>query len=277
MDRDALADFLTRKRAGLTPDDVGLPVGARRRTPGLRREEVAQMAHMSTDFYTRLEQRRGSRPSAQTVAALARALRLNPYERAHLYQLAGHNAPPLAYRTDHPSPGLVRIMDLLDTPAQITSDIGVTLRQNRLAQLLVGESTHYTGLDRSLIYRWFTSSEARELHPEDEHDLHSHGFVSMLRTAHSRATHDPEVRELLDSLLAQSQEFRALWELHEVGARHGTIKRFIHPVIGTLTLDCQILTAENLTEKLIVFAPLPGSDDGEKLKLLSVVGTQTFA
>src|SRR4051812_1041963 len=114
MDQDGLADFLRRRRAPLTPDDVGLPPGQRRRTSGLRREEVAGLAHMSTDFYTRLEQRRGTRPSEATVAALARALRLTPDERDHLYRLAGHTAPPRAYRTDHPSPALLRILGQLD-------------------------------------------------------------------------------------------------------------------------------------------------------------------
>ena len=128
MDRDELADFLRRRREALQPDDVGLHAGARRRTRGLRREEVAGLAHMSTDFYARLEQRRGSRPSEQTTAALARALRLTQDERDHLFALAGHTAPPRAFRTDHPSPGLLRVLDRIDSPAQIVSDLGMTLR-----------------------------------------------------------------------------------------------------------------------------------------------------
>src|SRR3954468_22287899 len=104
MDRDGLADFLRRRRAALQPDDVGLGQGRRRRTPGLRREEVAGLAHMSTDFYARLEQRRGSRPSEATVGALARALRLTEAERDHLFRLAGHAAPPRGFRSDHVTP-----------------------------------------------------------------------------------------------------------------------------------------------------------------------------
>src|ERR1700733_8484386 len=150
MDRTELADFLRRRREGLQPDEVGLAAGTRRRTSGLRREEVAALAHMSTDFYARLEQRRGSRPSAQTVAALARALRLSQDERDHLFALAGHTPPPRAFRTDHASPGLLRVLDRLDTPAQISSDLGVTLSQNQLAEALVGVQTDYTGLQRSM-------------------------------------------------------------------------------------------------------------------------------
>jgi transcriptional regulator with XRE-family HTH domain len=138
MDRDGLADFLRRRREALLPGDVGLSAGSRRRTRGLRREEVAGLAHMSTDSYARLEQRRASRPSEQTTAALARALRLTPAERDHLFPLAGHTAPPRAFRTDHPSPGLLRVLDRIDTPAQIVSDLGVTLSQNQLAEALVG-------------------------------------------------------------------------------------------------------------------------------------------
>jgi transcriptional regulator with XRE-family HTH domain len=277
MDRDALADFLRSRRTGLQPGDVGLSAGSRRRTSGLRREEVAQLAHMSTDFYTRLEQARGSRPSQQTVAAIARALRLNPFERDHLYRLAGHSAPALAFRTDHPNPGLLRVMDVIDSPAQIISDIGVTLSQNRLAELLVGDTTRFSGLERSMIYRWFVQPEARAIHPEDEYPLHSHGFVGMLRAAQSRSPSDPEVLELVGGLMEQSDEFRELWALHEVGTRQGTIKRFIHPLIGTITLDCQILSSMNYAENLVVFTAMPGSEDAERLALLAVVGGQTFS
>ena len=145
MDRDGLADFLRRRRDALEPGDVGLHPGRRRRTRGLRREEVAALAHMSTDFYARLEQRRGSGPSEQTVAALARALRLTQAERDHLFELAGHTPPARAWRSDHASPDLVQVLDQLSTPAQIVSDLGVTLAQNPLAEALVGEQTRTPG------------------------------------------------------------------------------------------------------------------------------------
>jgi transcriptional regulator with XRE-family HTH domain len=276
MDRDGLADFLKRRRDALQPDDVGLHAGARRRTRGLRREEVAGLAHMSSDFYARLEQRRGARPSLQTTAALARALRLTPDERDHLFALAGHTAPPRAFRTDHPSPGLLRVLHRLDTPAQIVSDLSVTLAQNSLAEALVGVQTHYTGLQRSLVYRWFTDPVQRRIHPEEDHALHSRLHVASLRAVHGRATDDVEARELVEWLLRESEEFATLWERHEVASRTGTLKRFVHPLIGPLTLDCQVLTSENITEKLIVFTASPGSKDAEALALLSVIGSQAF-
>lgn len=273
LDRAELADFLRRRRTTLQPHDVGLSAGSRRRTHGLRREEVAMLAAVSTDFYTRLEQRRGSRPSEQTVAALARALGLTPEERDHLFVLAGHPVPPRIVRTSHASPGLVRVLDLLDTPAQIVSDLGVTLRQNPLAEALVGVQTQYTGLRRSNIYRWFTDPAERRIHPEDDHPRHSRIYVASLRAASSRDGGDPEAHALVERLLRESQEFAALWERHEVANLAGTIKRFVHPLVGTLTLDCQILTSENLTERLVVFTANPGSDDAERLALLSAINS----
>lgn len=278
MNRNELADFLRRRREALRPGDVGLSAGARRRTRGLRREEVAGLAHISTDFYARLEQRRGSRPSGQTIAALARALRLTRDERDHLYELAGHTAPPRTLRTDHASPGLQRVLDQLDAPAQIVSDLGVTLSQNPLAEALVGVRTHHTGLRRSVVYRWFTDSAERRIHPEEDHPLYSRSHVSSLRAAYGRAGDDPEARELVDRLLRESDEFAALWERHEVASCAVTLKRFVHPLVGILTLDSQVLTAENLTEKLWVFTASPGSEDDDRLARLSAAGSaQSFS
>ena len=116
IDREDLADFLRSRRAALQPDDVGLPAGQRRRTAGLRREEVAALANMSPDFYARIEQRRGSRPSRATIAALARALRLTLDQRDHLFNLAGYEPPPRGFCSDHVSPPLLRVLDHLEVP-----------------------------------------------------------------------------------------------------------------------------------------------------------------
>lgn len=279
MDRDGLADFLRRRREALQPGDVGLTAGKRRRTGGLRREDVAGLAHMSTDFYARLEQRRGARPSEQTVTALARALRLTQDERDHLFLLAGHTPPPRSLRTDHVTPGLLRVLDRLDAPAQVVSDLGVTLNQNPLAEALVGVQTRYTGLRRSLYYRWFTDPAERRIHPEDDHPQFSRSYVASLRAALGRAGDDPEACELVEHLQRESDEFVRLWERHEVSSRpfaDGALKRFLHPLVGTLTLHCQILLSDNLTERLVVFTAGPGSEDADRLSLLSVIGSQGF-
>src|SRR5690606_32287541 len=118
MDRTALADFLRSRREGLRPEHVGLTAGPRRRATGLRREEVAALASMSTDYYTRLEQRRGPQPSEQLLGALARTLRLTAHERDYLFQVAGRNVPPPGAGADHVAPSLLRVLDQLsDTPA----------------------------------------------------------------------------------------------------------------------------------------------------------------
>src|SRR5689334_16505754 len=198
MDRAGLADFLRRRREALRPEDVGLSQGRRRRTAGLRREEVALLAHMSTDFYARLEQRRGSRPSKQTVGALARALRLTQDERDHLFQLAGHNAPPRGFRSDHVTPALLRLLDRLDTPAQ-----------NPLAEALLGAQRDREGLARSVFYRWFTDPRERDRWPEADYELHSRSYAAALRVAHGR---DPEgAQPLVAALLERSPEFAQLW------------------------------------------------------------------
>ena len=162
MDRAALADFLRHRREALQPGDVGLPAGARRRALGLRREDVAALAAMSTDYYTRLEQRRGPQPSEQMLASLARALRLTGGEHDYLFQTAGHNPPASVAAAPHVSPALLRVLDRLsDTPALILSSLGETLVQNRMAQALFGDKPGCTGLARSEIYRWFTDPAER--------------------------------------------------------------------------------------------------------------------
>jgi transcriptional regulator with XRE-family HTH domain len=276
MDRDGLADFLRHRRQALQHAAVGLGPGRRRRTPGLRREEVAALAHMSTDFYTRLEQRRGSRPSQQTIGALARALRLTLDERDHLLQLAGHTAPPRTRRSDHVSPALLRVLDGLDTPAQVVSDLGVTLEQNPLAEALLGAQTTHSGLARSMIYRWFTDSEERSRYPVEDHELHSRQYAARLRGVRSRDPGDPDARELISALLQYSPEFTQLWEEHEVALPAEAHKRIAHPTIGLIELDCLILTADNQTEKLVIFTATPGSEDAERLALLRVIGTEQF-
>jgi transcriptional regulator with XRE-family HTH domain len=274
MDRDGLADFLRRRREALRPADVGLGEGRRRRTAGLRREEVAALASMSTDFYTRLEQRRGSRPSASMVAAIARALRLTLDERDHLFRLAGHEPPPRGVRTEHVSPALMRVLDRLDTPAQVTSDLGVVLVQNPLAQALLGVQTEFTGLSRSVYHRWFTDPGERERWLAEDHGVHSRSYVASLRDAYRED--DPDARALVGALLDESPEFAALWSLHEVGRRTDTRKRIAHPLVGLLELDCQILRADNDAQLLVVFTASPGSESADRLELLSVLGSQRF-
>lgn len=278
MDRAALADFLRRRREALQPRDVGLPDGVRRRAPGLRREEVASLAAMSTDYYTRLEQRRGPQPSEQMLVALARALRLTSDERDYLFRLAGRNAPTPVSAAAHVAPALLRVLDRLDdTPALILSHLGETLVQNRLATALFGDRSRHTGLARSEIYRWFTDPAERLRYPEDDRDRQSRAQVAGLRVAYGSLGPRSRAGELLRALQRVSPEFAELWDRHEVGTRFTDHKTLIHPELGPIEVDCQVLFTEDQSQALLVLTAPRGSEGYEKIQLLGVLGQQSFA
>ena len=273
-----MADFLRHRREALQPQEVGLPAGARRRTRGLRREEVAALAAMSTDYYTRLEQRRGPQPSEQMLASLARALRLTDDERDYLFQIAGHNPPTPAAAASHVAPALLRVLDRLsDTPALILSSLGETLVQNRMADALFGDKSGYTGLARSEVYRWFTDPAERLLYPEDDRDRHSRAQVANLRAAYGSMGPRSRAGELARALQKASPEFAALWERHEVARRFEDHKTLIHPELGPIEVDCQVLFTEDQSQALLVLTAPPRTEGYEKLQLLGVLGQQSFA
>jgi transcriptional regulator with XRE-family HTH domain len=277
MDRDGLADFLRRRRETLQPGDVGMTVGPRRRAAGLRREEVASLAGMSTDYYARLEQRRGPRPSEPMLLAIARGLRLSIDERDHLFRLAGHTPPVRTRRSDHVSPPLMRVLDRLDdTPALIISDLGETLVQNRLAVALLGDHSHFTGLARSAFYRWFTEPDERRRYPEADHEHQSRQQAAGLRAAVTLRGDDPRAAEMIADLLERSPEFAAVWERHEVGQRFDDHKTLIHPELGPIEVDCQVLLTQDQAQVLLVLTAPPGTEGYEQLQLLSTIGTERF-
>jgi transcriptional regulator with XRE-family HTH domain len=278
MDRRALADFLRRRREALQPEDVGLPLGARRRAPGQRREEVAALAAMSADYYTRLEQQRGPRPSEQMLASLARALRLTGDERDYLFQIAGHNAPASVADATHVAPALLRVLDRLnDTPALILSNLGETLVQNRMADALFGDKSGYTHLARSEIYRWFTDPSERPRYPEDDRDRQSRAQVANLRAAYGSMGPQSRAGELVRALQKASAEFAELWDRHEVAKRFEDHKTLIHPELGPIELDCQVLFTEDQSQALLVLTASPRTEGNQKLQLLAVVGQEHFA
>ncbi|MFY9928751.1 MAG: helix-turn-helix transcriptional regulator [Streptosporangiaceae bacterium] len=277
MDRAALADFLRRHRENLQPADVGLPAGARRRTPGLRREDVAALASMSTDYYTRLEQQRGPQPSEQMLSSLARALRLTGDERNYLFRIAGHNAPASITAATHVAPALLRVLDRLeDTPALILSSLGETLVQNRMADALFGGKSHHTGLARSEIYRWFTDPAERLRYPEDDRDRQSRAQVANLRAAYGSMGSKSRAGEIVRALQRESAEFAALWERHEVAQRFADHKVLLHPELGPIEVDCQVLFTEDQSQALLVLTAPPRTEGYEKLQLLAVLGQERF-
>lgn len=277
IDRTGLAAFLRRRRESLQPEDVSLPRGQRRRTSGLRREEVAALCHMSTDYYARLERERGPQPSEQMIASIAQGLHLSLDERDHLFRLAGHNPPARCAVSEHISPGLLRILDRLhDTPAEIITELGETLRQSPLGVALTGDTTRYTGPARSIGYRWFTDPATRELYAPEDHSLLSRMFASGLREVVALRGPDSRAAHYADLLLAQSEEFWSLWNEHEVGIRPSEVKRFTHPEVGALELNCQALLDPDQSHRLLVYTAIPGSESYDKLQLLSVIGMQTL-
>lgn len=277
VNRAELADFLRRRRAVLQPADVGRSAGVRRRTPGLRREEVAALAGMSTDYYTRLEQGRGPHPSTQVLAALARALRLTGDERDHLYRLAGQE-PPTTGRNAHVRPGLLRLLDrLADTPAQVISDLAEVLVQNDFARALLGDHTRYTGPARSSSWRWFTDPTARAIYPAEDHAHHSRVQVANLRATAGRRPNDRDVVELVTGLRAASPEFAELWDRHDVAVRRGDTKRIVHPLVGVIAVHCEVLLTEDNDQRLLMFSPVPDTDAVQQLELVRVVGMQDMS
>jgi len=278
MDRAALAAFLRHRREALRPGDVGLPAGARRRARGLRREEVAALAVMSVDYYTRLEQQRGPQPSEQMLAALARALRLTGSERDYLFQTAGHNPPASVAAATHVAPALLRVLDRLnDTPALILSSLGETLVQNRMAEALFGDKSGCTGLARSEIYRWFTDPAERLHYPEDDRDRQSRAQVAGLRAAYSTMGPNSQAGELVRALQKASPEFAGLWERHEVAKRFAEHKILLHPQLGPIEVDCQALFTEDRSQALLVLTAPPGTEGYEKLQLVAALGQERFA
>ncbi|CAN5197723.1 helix-turn-helix transcriptional regulator [soil metagenome] len=277
-DRAELAEFLRRRRAALQPEDVGLPRGRRRRTDGLRREEVAALSHMSADYYSRIEQERGPQPSEQMIASIAQGLHLSPVERDHVFRLAGHQPPTRESAGDHVSPGMLRILDRLgDTPAEIVTELGETLLQTPLGVALTGDTASLSGPDRSIGYRWFAHPSTRALYAEEDHAFLSRLWVSGLREVLGRRGPSSRAAHLAELLLAQSAEFRELWATHEVGLRPGATKHFVHPELGGLELTCQSLADPEGTHALLVYTATPGSESAEKLELLSVIGAQRIA
>jgi transcriptional regulator with XRE-family HTH domain len=277
MDREALADFLVRRRDALKPSDVGLTPGPRRRAPGLRREEVAQLTGMSVDYYARLEQGRSPQPSTQMLRALARTLRLSRDESDHLHRLAGHAAPDRVGSSSHVRPVLLHVLDQLDECAAfVCSDTDEILAQNEQSRLLQGDHTGRTGLAASSTYQWFTADGAQDRIRAEDRPEHSRVRVADLRATWSRRHQDADVRALVDALLAESPTFAEIWERHEVGVKHLEHKRFVHPRVGELTVDCETLATDEDGQRLVILGAAPGTDAHGKLQLLRVLGEQSL-
>ncbi|MFB6602696.1 helix-turn-helix transcriptional regulator [Streptomyces noursei] len=274
-----LGAFLRSRRDRIRPADVGLPHGPRRRVPGLRRDEVAQLAGASVDYYNELERGAGSQPSEQMIAALARALRLTADERDHLYHLADRPVPAHGGPASHVHPGMLDLLGrLTSTPAQVITDLHVTLVQNPLAVALLGDHSGLRGARASFVHRWFTDPAARRLYPEADHEEQSRAFVADLRAAAARRdAKDTEASSMISALRDSSAEFAALWADHDVAFRRDDRKRLRHPALGLVEVNCLNLFSEDGRQRLLWFTPAVGTDSADLLDLLAVLGTQDVA
>lgn len=233
------------------------------------------MCNMSTDYYSRLERERGPQPSQQMLASIAQGLHLSVDERDHLFRLAGHNPPARGTASEHISPGMLRILDrLVDTPAEIVTEIGETLRQTALGVALTGDTTRFTGPSRSSGYRWFTDPAARALYAPEEHTFMTRMYASGLREFVTLRGPKSRAAQLCDLLLSSSEEFRRVWDDHEIGIRPHEVKHFVHPKVGALELNCQRLIDPGQAHSLMVYTATPGSESYGKLQMLNVIGIQ---
>lgn len=266
----------------MQPTDVGLAAGRRRRTPGLRREEVASLAAMSVDYYTRLEQARGPRPSRQVLTGLARALRLSDDERTHLFSLAGEQQPTSF--TGPPQdvrPGILHLLDRLEDAAAMVIDATYhVLAWNQLAAALIADFSMLPAAERNLVRRRFLGSCCSGVpgrYDSAEHESFGREVVADLRAAVARYPDDAGVRQLIDDLLAGSQEFARLWAEHEVRVQRSLCKTIIHEVVGEINLQCEMLLIPDHDQRLVIYTAEPGTRSHEALRLLKVVGTQDMS
>ncbi|MFB7274212.1 helix-turn-helix transcriptional regulator [Streptomyces sp. NPDC056244] len=273
MDRSSeLADFLRTRRAGITPDQAGLPADGRaRRVPGLRRDEVARLAGVSTEYYTRLEQGRGGNPSPEVVEALAQALRLDAAEREHLVDLLarptpGRRAPSSPQRV---RPGLHLMLHTLDhVPAFILGRRTDVLASNRLARAILTDFDALPVTRRNLARYYLLDPAARER--VGDWDRIAAETVAILRLEAGRYPHDRQLADLVGELTLHSREFSTWWNDHRVLRRtHGT-KHYHHPLVGDLHFAYESFQAPGDTDQtMCVYNVEPGSPTAEALQLLS--------
>lgn len=275
---EELAGCLRSWRERVSPADVGLPAGGRRRVSGLRREEVAQLAGVSMDYLTRLEQGRAANPSAAVLGSLARALRLSDDERAHLFRLAGQQLPGPGVIDTHIPASVQRLMDrLADVPVLVVTVAGEILAANPLASALQGDLTGLSRYERTLAWRRFSGAGgSRILQSADERAEAEEIVVADLQDALARYPDDTHLRTMIAELRDRSPRFQELWSEHRVRRSHARHKTFDHPELGELSFDCDALAIQGTALQLIVYTATPGSPANEALPLLAAIGMQRF-
>jgi len=267
--RSELADFLRRRREALKPEDVGLPNGGRRRTPGLRREEVAQLAGVGTTWYTWLEQGRDVRASQQVLEALADALRMNAAEHSHLMLLGrGDEVTPVQQRTETLDPTVARLVENLGpSPACIIGRRWDHLAWNPAFSAVFCDPMKYPEGRRNQLWSIFMDPVRRKRSTDWE--ASARNALARFRADNARHLGDPDFEELIEDLRAGSEEFRCWWQRHEV-ARSGTgRKQLRHPTLGTMWFEHSVFKLEESPEqRLILYSPLPKCNTAAKVEEL---------
>jgi transcriptional regulator with XRE-family HTH domain len=269
--RAELADFLRNRRESLRPEDVGLPGGGRRRTPGLRREEVAQLAGVGTTWYTWLEQGRDVRASASVLEAISGALELTPAERAHLLLLGrGEVIPPGRAPKETINPTIKRLVENLGAnPTCVTGRRFDLLAWNDAHAVVFGDPAELPEGRRNLLWRLFMDPAARKLHPDWEEGARR--IVARFRSEAARYVGDPDFEDLISALQQGSPEFREWWDLHEVATSGVGRKTIQHPTAGKLVFEHAVFRPqENPEQRLVLYSATPQANTKEKLaKLLA--------
>jgi transcriptional regulator with XRE-family HTH domain len=255
-----LAAFLRSRRERLTPGEAGLPEQPRRRTPGLRRQEVAQLAGLSVDYYIRLEQGRGPHPSRQVLSSLARALMLTRDERAYLFRIAGHSPPAVTGPNRELTAAVRYLLESMDAvPAYVVDATYDVLAWNTLATHFIGDLSAYGESDRNML-RWMFLRPDTDTHwDEPDAAAFARSLVTDLRASYARYPGDSGIASLVTELLGLSGQFANMWQAHDVEERRRVVKRFVHPVAGPLEFECQVLHVPDSDQRLIVYCAEPGS------------------
>lgn len=270
---------LRRWRDRVTPQSVGLPVARRRRAAGLRREELAQLAGISADYLTRLEQGRARTPSTQVVESLARALRLPDGDRTLMYELAGLTVPGLDVVPSHVPPSVQRLLDRLNhTPVVVYDATWTFVLANAPYDALMGDTSGWRGLERNAIWRHLNGRRNRVVHTREEHAQHLALLVADLRLTTARYPADRGLRRLIKDLGEAAPGFTGLWESPAPPPPPDLSRRKVvdHPAVGRITLDCDTLIVAVDDLRITVYTAEPGTEDAERLALALVLGTQTL-
>lgn len=266
--RAELADFLRKRRANLKPGEVGLPNGGRRRTPGLRREEVAHLAGVGTTWYTWLEQGRDVRASLDVLEALSRALRLTPAERTHLVLLGRGEEPPPCKSDERVSPTVRRLIENLGAnPAFVMGRRWDYLAWNEAAIAIFGDLGAVPKPARNHVWMHFMDAARREMFPDWERSTRL--IAAKFRADSARHIGDPEFERLIASLRKSSPEFCRAWKKHEVARSGEGRKTIVHPVVGTLVFEHAVFHPQEAPEqRLILYSPMADEDTPDKLAQL---------